>query len=130
LSAWCAPTAHRYFIAYLRNARSLAGISFVRLIFILLTAQKISVIKIGTDKNSCHNFTRLSAWCAPTAHGYFVAYLQNARSLAGISFVRLIFILLPRRKSQLSDCVRTKTPVAISRDYLLGVRQRRITISS
>ena len=49
-------------IAYLRNARNFAGISFVRLIFSLLTAQKISVIKSNMDKNSCRNFTRLSAW--------------------------------------------------------------------
>ena len=37
-------------------------------IILPLTAQKISVIKTGTDKNSCRKFTRLSAWFAPKAH--------------------------------------------------------------
>ncbi len=37
-------------------------------IILPLTAQKISVIKTDTDKNSCRKFTRFSAWFAPKAH--------------------------------------------------------------
>lgn len=41
-----------------------SGISFVRLIFSLLTATRIFAISLRTDKSSCRNFAKLSSWWA------------------------------------------------------------------
>ena len=87
----CAPLAQAENPCRIDKYPKFSDISFVRLIFSLLTAPRIFAISLRMDKSSCRNFAKLSSWWVRRWRKRiffisFVAFSDNKKALFRVLF--------------------------------------------